>query len=397
MSTPTPTLRKRRAQDDLKYLRLAQTEPTAVSKTPKCQASRLILNRCTFSGPILRCAETRMRTRRSRGFHLRSMGALGTLIFVWGGFAVPTGLSYSYLTVTAGNPALFSVPYAAEPWFSGRREVVLLDSPLWEEHGTDVRDLATLVEESVRVWSSIETADLDLRFALFQAEDGSAGTIIVRPNEFETFAFQLSSSAQGPIDECGVNLHAGILASGPSTWIKNTIIHELGHCLGLSHTPVFVPQIANYKPPPVWREDPIMSYGNYGDGTITLDDRIGVSLLWPRAGWIETTGSIQGRVLKESVGVGFVTVVATRLHADGAMAESVGVLTDSDGGFEIRGLPPGDYTLLVRQRIVESAYSSAYLLRHFDHRIRGAFWADTVSVRAGTAARSVMVSLRGSD
>ena len=138
-----------------------------------------------------------------------------------------------------------------------------------------------------------------------------------------------------------------------------------------------------------------MSYGLRG-GTITLDDAIGVSLLWPRPGWIETTGSIQGQVLKEGVGVAFVSVIATKLHEDGSMAESVGVLADQDGGFEIRGLAPGDYTLLVRRRTRPEAYSSV-LITLFDNNVRGTFWADTIPVRAGAAAGPVFVSLRPID
>ena len=335
-----------------------------------------------------------MRRQCSLGFRLRSGATLGVLFLVLGGLAVPTALGYSYLVVSAGPPPIFGVPYTAKPWFTTPRTVLLLDSPLWEEHGTDVRELAVLVEESVRAWTSIETTDLDLRFALFQSEDAS-GRIPVQANEFGTFAAQTSSAPQGPIESCVLHLGPGIGRRSP-TDIKNTVIHELGHCLGLSHTPVFVPRVHNYRSPPVWRVDPTMSYGRYGEGTITLDDSIGISLLWPRPGWIETTGSIQGQVLKEDVGVAFVTVIATRLHGDGTMADSVGVLTDKDGGFEIRGLPPGDYTLLVRQRVVESAYASNLLI-HFDHSIRGAFWADIIAVRAGAAAGPVFVSLRPSD
>ena len=334
-----------------------------------------------------------MRTQCSLGFRFRSGAILGVLFPVLGGLAVPTALGYSYLLVT--GESLFSVPYTAEPWFTAPRAVVLLDSPLWEEHGTDVHELAVLVEESVRVFSSIETTDLDLSFALFQAEDASGGTIPVRANEYGSiFASLRSSSPQGPFESCEIHLAPNIGPKDPR-YIKNTFIHELGHCLGLAHTPVFVPRVPGYQPPPAWRVDAIMSYGRYGEGTITLDDSIGVSLLWPRPGWLETTGSIQGQVLKESVGVAFVVVIATRLHGDGTMAESVGVLTDRDGGFEIRGLPPGDYTLLVRQRVVEYAYPSA--LFRFDHNIRGAFWADIIPVRAGVAAGPVFVSLRPSD
>ena len=102
---------------------------------------------------------------------LRSLRQLGVWFLVSGGLAVPTALGYSYLWIT-GEPPIFSVPYTGEPWFTHPRVVVLVDSPLWEEHGTDVRELAVLVEESVHAWTSIETTALDLKFALFQAEGG---------------------------------------------------------------------------------------------------------------------------------------------------------------------------------------------------------------------------------
>ena len=86
-------------------------------------------------------------------------------------------------------------------------------------------------------------------------------------------------------------------------------MHEIGHCLGLGHVPpnpVWLGQDANspdwpagFLPEPLagLSSDPQMSTAaSYGVPGLTLDDRIGVSLLYPAPGFLEERGSIGGRL-----------------------------------------------------------------------------------------------------
>ena len=138
-------------------------------------------------------------------------------------------------------------------------------------------------------------------------------------------------------------------------------VHELGHCLGLDHPDVLVHRRHDYtlpfeasrlRPYPIyWRADPVMAYGWNAESVedfVTPDDAIGASLLRPREGWLASTGSIVGRVtLPEGEGVPWASVLATRLEPE-SEAYSVVVFSQPSGDFEIRGLVPGDYQLLVR-------------------------------------------------
>ena len=101
-----------------------------------------------------------------------------------------------------------------------------------------------------------------------------------------------------------------------------------------------------------------MSYGFRGldaDTLLTRDDMIGASLRRPRDGWLERTGSIIGRVtLPDGAGASRVSVVATLLEPD-SRAHSVVVQTERSGHYEIRGLEPGGYQLLVRSMVNRAA------------------------------------------
>jgi hypothetical protein len=183
-----------------------------------------------------------------------------------------------------------------------------------------------------------------------------------------------------------------------------TMTHEMGHCLGLDHPdsyksrawPVSRPERPRpYEPPAAWREEPNMHLAYAGDG-LTPDDRIGASLLRPRTGWIEGTGTIWGNVLIEGgEPAARVNVLATRLGANGALVESVARITDSRGEFVIQGLPPGDYALYVRPLANYSSISP--LWEHVavqSRHLRPAFRAAPVRVAASETTGPITMTMR---
>ena len=308
------------------------------------------------------------------------------------------GYVYSMVVFHGGPSPRFNIPYKPagweESWPLGKPlSVRITDNPLWEEHGTDVTKLAAALDEALAAWSNIETADIDWK----QVETRTnAPTIWVTPSEHHTTAFLTFKGPVDPIDSCEVFLRANV-GTWPAERLQYVLVHEFGHCLGLNHTPVFTPRAGSAPRAPSWRTDPVMSYGHTPDGTVTLDDRIGASLLRPRPGWLETTGSIRGYVvLDDGAAAGFVAVVVSKLDVDGFVAGSVGVVADERGEFEIRGLEPGQYTLLVRPLLSVSAYPPP-LFSDFNQSFRTAFGASPVGVRAGSSAGPVGLSVRGGD
>ena len=105
--------------------------------------------------------------------------------------------------------------------------------------------------------------------------------------------------------------------------------HEIGHFLGLDHTPL---GSAVMFP---------ISAGNSLSRTLTLDDTIGVSTLYPTTAFA-MRGSIEGTV-RTTVNGGVFGAIVVAVGQNGQ--PTAATITDPDGNYSIAGLPAGFYTL----------------------------------------------------
>ena len=287
-------------------------------------------------------------------------GVLGAALALAGLWPGPAG-AYTY-----------DRSWGAPEWPAGETMyVTLVDSEDWqfgksESWVSDIGELRRVLQQALDVWAAIPTADIrwEMGETISQAawdalpyEDRPLMAVVWNDSRsLALFGSRTEEDGTKRMISCRVHLE-----SGSPGGLFSVGVHEFGHCLGSNHPE---PYTVLHKPlareayPPYWRYDPVMSYGSKlqrYEVRLTMDDVIMASLTRPAAGWLETTGTILARVtLPDGSEVPWAHVLATRLLAPESASYSVGKLTswgvvhDTQGVADIRGLPPGDYWLLVR-------------------------------------------------
>lgn len=210
------------------------------------------------------------------------------------------------------------------------------------------------LEASFQAWEAIPTSEIaftrgpdttvrttgsDGLFPLFWVENSTttddgqsvAGALAV------AFTFRITS---GP--NAGQITDANIVFNGKdNTWATNgnpaaidiaeVATHEIGHALGLSHSPIAASTM--------W---PVTGSGETKSRTPSSDDQIAVSVLYPAPGFLASTGRITGRVRDTNMNNIFGAHVVA-VDQNGNVA--AGALSQPDGTYTINGLSPGNYTL----------------------------------------------------
>ncbi len=110
-----------------------------------------------------------------------------------------------------------------------------------------------------------------------------------------------------------------------------TLVHEFGHTMGLQHT-LSSSVMSTY-----------VTTGSTRANPLGADDIAGISELYPAGNFSAGTGTVSGTVLYlggTPANLASVTVIAPGMDA-------VSALTNPDGTYTIRGIPPGQYQVYV--------------------------------------------------
>lgn len=126
------------------------------------------------------------------------------------------------------------------------------------------------------------------------------------------------------------NLNAVFTAPSSSEEFFVTLVHELGHSLGLQHT-LASSVMSTYDTTGSTKENPLGA-----------DDIAGISGLYPVGNFSSTTSSISGTVTMNGAGVNLASVVVIS-----PFNPAIAALTNPDGTYQITGIPPGVYMVYV--------------------------------------------------
>jgi hypothetical protein len=137
--------------------------------------------------------------------------------------------------------------------------------------------------------------------------------------------------------------------TNPDQFVEGTAIHEAGHFIGLSHSPL--------------GGATMFPYGDSGvDAQVGLasDDIAGAYALYGLANQAGTRSAVKGTITRSGVGILGAMVVAE--DTNGTMV--AGTLSRANGSYEMPAMPPGNYQ--VRVSPLDPAGATDYLLQGAD-------------------------------
>ncbi len=267
---------------------------------------------------------------------------------VW---AMPGGAYYHFIHYTGRGTPYFPVPEKYDlPGLPNKTITFFVSDTGPAQFGANdsFPSVLSQVRQAAQVWNSVETSDLRVAFGglytagVPQASPGAAVVFEDLPPGVLAYGGPTTRSTPvagtngliTPIMFSEVHLSLDFTQRPGPSYSEGfflTVVHEMGHSLGLQHT--FTSSAMSTA----------ATRATSLSRPIDVDDIAGISLLYPNAKFGSQTGSIKGQVVwsqgsKRDQGVHMASVVAIR---NGAAA--ISAMTNPDGTYRIDGVPPGQY------------------------------------------------------
>jgi hypothetical protein len=208
--------------------------------------------------------------------------------------------------------------------------------------GDSFTGLVSQIRLATTAWNQVSTSKIQLAFGGFvpagTVQDGPAIDVIFDddippgliafggPTSLGKDFVTRNKETFAPITHSVLRIHRD-LTNFPSYGedLFLSIVHEFGHTLGLQHTLTSAVMSTS------------ITRGTTKAKPLGLDDMAGVSILYPTNGFLKQTASLSGHVTMSGSGVNMASVVAIS-----ATGPAISTLTNPDGSYTLRGLPPGD-------------------------------------------------------